>query len=68
MPQQIYRNELPRRYEKVEDKVRPEQDLGHTALGDELKKDLDELLDEIDEVLTENAEEFVRDFVQGGGE
>ena len=68
MPQQIYRHEQPRRYEKVEDKVRPEQDLGHTALGDELKKDLDELLDEIDEVLTENAETFVAEYRQLGGE
>lgn len=31
-------------------------------------EDVDELLDEIDEVLEENAEEFVRGFVQKGGE
>ena len=30
--------------------------------------DVDELLDEIDEVLEANAEEFVRGFVQKGGE
>jgi ubiquitin-like protein Pup len=30
--------------------------------------DVDELLDEIDEVLESNAEEFVRSFVQKGGE
>jgi prokaryotic ubiquitin-like protein Pup len=30
--------------------------------------DLDDLLDEIDEVLEENAEEFVRNYVQKGGE
>ncbi|HEY1824985.1 MAG TPA: ubiquitin-like protein Pup [Acidimicrobiales bacterium] len=36
--------------------------------GDQLKADLDELLDEIDEVLEENAEEFVRNYVQKGGE
>ena len=68
MPQQIYRNELPRRYERVEERERPEQDLGRTAIGDELKKDLDELLDEIDEVLTENAETFVAEYRQLGGE
>jgi ubiquitin-like protein Pup len=30
--------------------------------------DLEDLLDEIDEVLEENAEEFVRNYVQKGGE
>ena len=30
--------------------------------------ELDELLDEIDEVLEENAEEFVKNYVQKGGE
>jgi ubiquitin-like protein Pup len=36
--------------------------------GEQLKADLDELLDEIDEVLEENAEEFVRNYVQKGGQ
>ena len=36
--------------------------------GEELKAELDDLLDEIDEVLDENAEEFVRSYVQKGGE
>ena len=35
---------------------------------DQLKNDLDELLDEIDEVLDDNAEEFVRNYVQKGGQ
>jgi len=30
--------------------------------------DIDKLIDEIDEVLEENAEEFVRSFVQKGGQ
>jgi ubiquitin-like protein Pup len=30
--------------------------------------DLDDLLDEIDDVLEENAEEFVRNYVQKGGQ
>lgn len=30
--------------------------------------DVDELLDEIDDVLEENAEEFVRGYVQKGGQ
>jgi len=36
--------------------------------AEEIKDDLDELLDEIDDVLETNAEEFVRSFVQKGGE
>lgn len=39
-----------------------------TEKGDKLKAELDDLLDEIDEVLDENAEEFVRAYVQKGGE
>lgn len=36
--------------------------------GEKLKAELDDLLDEIDEVLEENAEEFVKNYVQKGGE
>jgi ubiquitin-like protein Pup len=36
--------------------------------GKELKEDMDSLVDEIDEVLEENAEEFVKNYVQRGGE
>tara|TARA_Y100000590_G_scaffold355467_1_gene409249 strand:+ start:9960 stop:10151 length:192 start_codon:yes stop_codon:yes gene_type:complete len=36
--------------------------------GKELKADLDDLLDEIDDVLETNAEEFVKNYVQKGGE
>ena len=36
--------------------------------GRKLKKDLDDLLDEIDTVLEKNAEEFVKNYVQRGGE
>ena len=36
--------------------------------GEKIKAELDDLLDEIDEVLDENAEEFVRSYVQKGGE
>ena len=39
-----------------------------TEKGDELKAELDDLLDEIDEVLEVNAEEFVKGFIQKGGE
>lgn len=36
--------------------------------GDEIKEEMDSLLDEIDAVLEENAEEFVKNYVQRGGE
>ncbi|HLC42094.1 MAG TPA: ubiquitin-like protein Pup [Methylomirabilota bacterium] len=36
--------------------------------GKKIKEDLDKLLDEIDEALEENAEEFVKSYVQRGGE
>jgi ubiquitin-like protein Pup len=35
---------------------------------EKLSEDVDDLLDEIDSVLEENAEEFVRGYVQKGGE
>jgi prokaryotic ubiquitin-like protein Pup len=34
----------------------------------ELKDEMDDILDEIDSVLEENAEEFVKSYVQKGGE
>jgi ubiquitin-like protein Pup len=39
-----------------------------TERRDRLKAEIDDLLDEIDEVLENNAEEFVRNYVQKGGE
>lgn len=36
--------------------------------GEKLKAEIDDLLDEIDEVLETNAEDFVRSFVQKGGQ
>jgi len=39
-----------------------------TERGDKLKAELDDLLDEIDEVLETNAEDFVKSYIQKGGE
>lgn len=39
-----------------------------TQDADKLKSELDDLLDEIDEVLEDNAEEFVRNYIQKGGQ
>jgi ubiquitin-like protein Pup len=36
--------------------------------GEKIKGELDDLLDEIDEVLEANSEEFVKGYVQKGGE
>ncbi len=36
--------------------------------GEKLKTDLDDLLDEIDEVLETNAEDFVKSYIQKGGQ
>jgi ubiquitin-like protein Pup len=36
--------------------------------GKRLKEDMDRLLDEIDSVLEENAEEFIKNYVQKGGQ
>ncbi|HEX9899904.1 MAG TPA: ubiquitin-like protein Pup [Candidatus Methylomirabilis sp.] len=39
-----------------------------TEKGKKLKEEMDKLVDEIDDVLEENAEEFVKSYVQRGGE
>jgi len=39
-----------------------------SAQGEKLKAELDELLDEIDDVLETNAEDFVKSYIQKGGE
>ena len=36
--------------------------------GEKLRAAMDDLIDEIDEALQENAEEFVNNYVQRGGE
>jgi ubiquitin-like protein Pup len=36
--------------------------------GEKIKEELDDLLDEIDEVLETNAEDFVKSYVQKGGQ
>jgi ubiquitin-like protein Pup len=51
------------REEVVDDEV-----AASSERGEKLKEDIDDLLDEIDSVLEDNAEEFVRSYVQKGGE
>jgi ubiquitin-like protein Pup len=39
-----------------------------SSKAEELKDEMDDILEEIDAVLEENAEEFVKSYVQKGGE
>jgi len=54
-----------RRSEDTEAEELAPADSAHKA---EIDSDVDSLLDEIDDVLEVNAEEFVRSFVQKGGQ
>lgn len=61
----------PREHKKKPEAA-PSKDGGAAAAtvpkGSKTKEDLDKLLDEVDDILEENAEEFVRTYVQRGGE
>ena len=50
------------------DEVEASVDTDVAERQEKLTEDVDSILDEIDEVLEENAEEFVRAYVQKGGE
>jgi len=59
------------RIQKSSTERTPDQASDTAASGSntaDLANELDSLLDEIDAVLEENAEEFVRNYVQKGGE
>jgi len=58
------RNRTRQSQTETDEKLTP-ADPAHKA---ELDADVDSLLDEIDSVLESNAEEFVRSFVQKGGQ
>jgi ubiquitin-like protein Pup len=52
---------------------RPKEEVAEEApstseQGEALKAELDDLLDEIDEVLETNAEDFVKSYIQKGGQ
>lgn len=53
--------------EEVEDAPVEETSDVHDRVG-KLTEDVDSLLDEIDDILEENAEEFVKSYVQKGGQ
>lgn len=51
---------------QAREEVKPNPKVVET--GKKLKEDIDKLVDEIDDVLEKNAEEFVKNYVQKGGE
>jgi ubiquitin-like protein Pup len=57
------RRQAPSKSDEVVEELPPSTKQGH-----KLKAEMDELLDEIDDVLEDNAEEFVRSYVQKGGQ
>ena len=60
--EQVRKQAPARRDEKVEEApVATEQ-------GEKIKAELDDLLDEIDQVLETNAEDFVKSYIQKGGQ
>ena len=56
----------PEETDEVEVEAQADSDLKERH--EKLSEDVDSLLDEIDDVLEENAEEFVKGYVQKGGE
>jgi ubiquitin-like protein Pup len=58
----------PRKSSETEDatEVAPESDVAERK--EALDDDVDAILDEIDDVLETNAEDFVKSFIQKGGE
>jgi ubiquitin-like protein Pup len=56
------------RAKRQEDADVDEAQAAPTPRGEEVADKIDDLLDEIDSVLEENAEEFVKNYVQKGGE
>ena len=64
-------SEQERKVKRTKEPSKGEEVQGKAAVtekGKKIKEDLDKLMDEIDEILEENAEEFVRNYVQRGGE
>ena len=54
------------REEAPQEEVAPETDVAERK--EALDDDIDAILDEIDEVLESNAEDFVKSFIQKGGQ
>jgi prokaryotic ubiquitin-like protein Pup len=62
---ELRKKPAPQRRENEEEVV---EEPASTESGTRIKAELDELLDEIDDVLETNAEDFVKSYIQKGGE
>ena len=60
---ELKKKQAPAREEEV-----VEEAPASSEQGEKIKAELDDLLEEIDEVLESNAEDFVKSYVQKGGE
>jgi ubiquitin-like protein Pup len=60
--EQVRKSAPARQEETVEDAP------ATSETGEKIKAELDDLLDEIDEVLETNAEDFVKSYIQKGGQ
>ena len=66
MAERTHRQRTPREDDEVA--VDAVDTTGSAAEAQRRRDELDDLLDEIDEVLESNAEEFVKSYVQKGGQ
>ncbi len=57
-----------RRQTPAKESVTEDEAPATSETGEQIKAELDDLLDEIDDVLETNAEEFVKSYIQKGGE
>jgi prokaryotic ubiquitin-like protein Pup len=57
-----------KRADETEEAPEPDSGADVAERKERLDEDVDAILDEIDDVLEENAEDFVRSFVQKGGQ
>jgi ubiquitin-like protein Pup len=67
MPQEQEKKKVPRR----SGGGGADEDAGEVraaSKGEKLKEEMDDILEQIDSVLEENAEEFVKSYVQKGGQ
>jgi ubiquitin-like protein Pup len=58
----------PRRSAETDESVETAPETGVAERKEALDNDIDDILDEIDDVLETNAEDFVKSFIQKGGE
>jgi ubiquitin-like protein Pup len=62
------REQIKKPAQKRDDVEEIEEAPASSERGEKIKAELDDLLDEIDDVLETNAEDFVKSYVQKGGQ